>query len=175
MKNLRNSFTEDDFPKKELPVTHKDEFLEKLGNMPSAKKYNYRFMKIAAVFVLLVGLAFVFVQQNATDDEEEVNAVQITKELKKVETEYLANINTEWKNFLAVATDEKLIRRYKQKLTQLDADYKQISKEFKADKNNLFVVEDLIRNLQTRLSLLKDIQEHIKILNAKKDQNETTI
>lgn len=175
MKNLRNSFTEDDFPKKELPVTHKDEFLEKLSKLPSKKTYNYRLMKIAAVFVLLVGLAFVFVQQNATDDEDEVNTVQITKELKKVETEYLANIDTEWKNFLAVATDEKLIRRYKQKLTQLDADYKQISKEFKADKNNLFVVEDLIRNLQTRLSLLKDIQKHIKILNAKKDQNETAI
>ena len=151
MKNLRNSFTEDDFPKKELPVTHKDEFLEKLSKLPSKKTYNYRLMKIAAVFVLLVGLAFVFVQQNATDDEDEVNTVQITKELKKVETEYLANIDTEWKNFLAVATDEKLIRRYKQKL------------------------EDLIRNLQTRLSLLKDIQKHLKILNAKKDQNETAI
>lgn len=173
MKNLRNSFTEDDFSKKELPVTHKDEFLEKLSKLSSKKTYNNRLMKIAAVFVLLVGLAFVFMQQNAAD--EEVNTVQITKELKKIETEYLANINTEWKNFLAVATDEKLIRRYKQKLTQLDADYKQISEEFKADKNNLFVVEDLIRNLQTRLSLLKDIQEHIKILNAKRDQNETTI
>lgn len=173
MKNLRNSFTEDDFSKKELPVTHKDEFLEKLSKLSSKKTYNNRLMKIAAVFVLLVGLAFVFMQQNAADDE--VNTVQITKELKKIETEYLANINTEWKNFLAVATDEKLIRRYKQKLTQLDADYKQISEEFKADKNNLFVVEDLIRNLQTRLSLLKDIQKHIKILNTKKEQNETTI
>lgn len=173
MKNLRNSFTEDDFSKKELPVTHKDEFLEKLSKLSSKKTYNNRLMKIAAVFVLLVGLAFVFMQQNAADDE--VNTVQITKELKKIETEYLANINTEWKNFLAVATDEKLIRRYKQKLTQLDADYKQISEEFKADKNNLFVLEDLIRNLQTRLSLLKDIQKHIKILNAKRDQNETTI
>ena len=68
-----------------------------------------------------------------------------------------------------------VIYDFKEKLTDLDNDYQEISRSFKNDSNNILVIESLVENLQTRLQLLKDIQVHINILNQKTEQNENTI
>ena len=80
----------------------------------------------------------------------------------------------EWQNFLELAKDENLIQRYKSKLEDLDTDYRLISEQFKHDTNNILVIQDLVNNLQTRLQLLKDIQQHIILLNQKNEQHEST-
>lgn len=174
MKDIRNTFSESDFPEKKLPQGHREEFLEKLQSR-SAKKPRQKnsWWKIAAALIVLVGLGFVLLQNNETNDFPEADAIAL--ELQQIEKQYLQEIKTEWEKFLKLAKDEKLIARYKEKLQQLDTDYKEISMDYNADKNNIQAVEDLIRNLQTRLSLLKDIQEHIKILNQKNEQHETII
>ena len=167
-------FSDSDFPEKQLPQGHREEFLEKLQKKNSQKpKQKNNWWKIAATLVVLVGLGFVLLQNRETDDFPEADTIAL--ELQQIETQYLQEIETEWENFLKIATDQKLIARYKEKLKQLDTDYKEISKSYQANKNNLLAVEDLIRNLQTRLTLLKEIQEHIKILNQKTNNNETFI
>ena len=82
------------------------------------------------------------------------------------------SINREWKNFLILTTDKDLVRRYEKRLLDLDKDYQAVSKQFKEDTNDIATVENLIDNLQTRLQLLKDIQEHIKIINQQNEPYE---
>ena len=67
------------------------------------------------------------------------------------------------------------MERFKVRLNELDKDYQEISSQFNQDSNNIAVIESLVENLQTRLKLLKDIQEHIKILNQNNEQNEKSI
>lgn len=168
----RIQFSDSDFPKEQLPKGHREEFLKKLRENEKPKHKN-NYWKIAAALVILLGLGFVLMQNSETDEFPEADSIAL--ELQQIETQYLKEIETEWENFLKLAKDQKLIARFKEKLNELDADYKEISAQYSEDKNNIQAVEDLIRNLQTRLSLLKDIQEHIKILNQKNEQHETII
>ena len=145
---------------KNLPINHRKEFLEKL-NSNQSKKSNNLFLKIASVLVVALTVGFFTLEKPVVEENP------LIAQVAQVEKEYLANIETEWQNFKAIATDSILVKRYEKRLTDLDADYQEVSKAFKNDTNNILVVESLIDNLQTRLQLLKDIQEHIKILNQK--------
>jgi len=169
--DIRDLFSADDeFGYNKLPVNHKKDFVDKLKANSKSKKKNWRWFQVAAVVLICFGLGFVFLDNETTDDDQILIA-----QIEKVEKEYLKNINTEWQNFLAIATDQNLINRYEEKLSDLDKDYQEISQAFRKDTNNILVVESLIQNLQTRLQLLKDIQEHINILNQKTEQNEEII
>ena len=175
-RDIRELFKNEDFEAKyDLPQNHRDDFLEKLKSNQSNKskqsnQSKYLFLKIAAVLIVAIAISFtVFNSQNI-----EVPS-PIIAQIEAVEAEYLNNINEEWINFIAVAEDENLVSRYKEKLTDLDNDYQEISRSFKNDSNNILVIESLVENLQTRLQLLKDIQVHINILNQKTEQNENTI
>ena len=99
----------------------------------------------------------------------------IVAQIEAVEAKYLEDIEEEWENFVAIADDAILVERFRKKLNALDADYHDISIQFKQDSNNILVIESLVENLQTRLQLLKDIQNHIKILNQINEQHENTI
>lgn len=170
----RIQFSDSDFPERQLPDGHREEFLKKVReNTVENPKRKKNYWKIAAVLVVLIGVGFILMQNKGVDEFPEVDAIAL--ELRQIETQYLKEIETEWEKFLKLAKDQKLISRYKEKLNELDADYKEISADYHANKYNLQAVEDLIRNLQTRLSILKDIQEHIKILNQKNGQHETFI
>lgn len=168
--DIRNLFKEDD-ELKTLPKNHRTEFLNKLKK-PTKNKYTSNvWFKIAATLIiaLTVGLSLIYTKPKT----EEVSP--IIAQIEAVEAEYLKNIETEWKRFVAIADDSVLVDRFKKKLDDLDADYKEISLKFKSDTNNILVIESLVENLQTRLQLLKDIQKHIKILNQKNEHNENTI
>lgn len=168
--DIRDLFKEED-SLKSLPKNHRTEFLEKLQRQPSKKKTSFSWLRIAAV--LLVALTIGFSIFYSKPDTEEVSPM--VAQIEAVEAEYLQNIEIEWQNFLAIAEDEVLVERFRKKLDELDADYQDISIQFKEDSNNILVIEALVDNLQTRLQILKDIQKHIKILNQKNEQHESTI
>lgn len=167
--DIRDLFKEDE-DLKTPPANHRNEFLEKLKKQNQSKKPSLKWLKIAAVFIvaLTVGLSVFY-------KEKTENVSPMIAQIEAVEAEYLKEIDAEWKNFVAIADDEMLVDRFKKKLDELDNDYKIISKQFKSDANNIQVVEALVKNLQTRLQILKDIQEHINILNQKNEQNEKSI
>jgi uncharacterized membrane-anchored protein YhcB (DUF1043 family) len=173
-RDIRDLFKEDDTAEKQLSANHRIEFLEKLKDETKPKQSLFLWLKIAAV--LVVGLLIGFTMFNTETIEK---PSPIIAQVEAVEAEYLKNIDAEWQSFIAVANDEKLVKRFERKLNDLDEDYKEIAFEFKENSNNILVVEALVDNLQTRLQILKDIQEHIKILNQdtnqKIEQNENTI
>jgi hypothetical protein len=169
-RDIRDLFKEeDDF--KSLPVNHRTEFLERLKKQPDKKSTNFPWLKIAAVLLvaLTAGLNIFY----DTPDEAEVSP--IVAQIEMVETEYLKNIEAEWESFLSVAEDSMLVKRFENKLIELDTDYQEISLQFRQDSNDIFVVEDLINNLKKRLNLLKDIQSQIKLINQKNELHENSI
>jgi len=168
IRQLFNTSSEDEVHN--LPDNHRDVFLNKLRVQQQPKTIMKLWLKIAAVLVVALAVTFGISEFRANDDE-----LPMLAQIEAVEAEYLKNIATEWDNFVRLTDDEHLIARFKTKLSQLDADYQELSKAFKDDANNIFVVENLIDNLQTRLQLLKDIQRHINILNQNNEQHENTI
>lgn len=168
--DIRPLFKDDVVAKKQLPANHRTEFLEKLKSEQKPKANTFLWLKIAGVLVvgLLIGTAIF----NAETIEQ---PSPIIAQIEAVEAEYLKNIDMEWQSFIAIANDDKLVKRFEEKLNELDLDYKEIAFEFKEDANNILIVEALVENLQTRLGLLKDIQAHIKILNQKNDTYENTL
>ena len=173
--DIRDLFNDEEPSGKQLPDNHKQEFYDKLkASRPrktSKLNSNYVF-KVAAIVALFVAITFAMFT-TTTNVSEAVVATPVETQIDMIEQQYLANIDLEWNNFISVTTDEKLIKRYRDKLDDLDNDYQEISEKFKVSNNNIQVIESLVENLKTRLQLLKDIQEHIKILNQKNEQYET--
>nr|WP_321222890.1 hypothetical protein [uncultured Psychroserpens sp.] len=161
---------------KQLPDNHRQEFYDQLkASRPRREsKLNTNYLiKIAAIITLFVALTVALFTTLDNTSKQIVEEPSIETQIERIEKEYLASIDLEWQRFLTVANDEKLVERYKDKLDDLTRDYKEISLQFKEDNNNISVIESLVENLQTRLQLLKDIQEHIKVLNQKNEQYET--
>ncbi|WP_417871739.1 hypothetical protein [Winogradskyella sp.] len=167
--DIRDLFKEEE-DLKTLPDNHRAEFLDKLNKQKQSKNKRYTWIGAVAVVVVALTIGFALFTKQPTE-----NISPFIAQVEAVEAEYLEEIKTEWQNFVALADDEVLVARFKKKLDELDNDYKIISKQFKSDANNIQVVEALVENLQTRLQILKDIQEHIKILNQKNEQNEKSI
>jgi len=176
--DLRELFKKTDLSEKKLPINHKDEFILKLTKKSFKKNRKRSFSyiaNIAAFFLILCMVSYFFFYQNPSSKTEIVKKTNIETQLKQIEKEYLANINKEWNNFLVLSNDQNLIKRFEQKLKDLDLDYQEISLKYKKEPNNILIIENLIDNLSTRLQLLKDIQEHIKLLNKETHKNESII
>jgi len=169
--NIRNLFKQEVLQKKKLPDSHREGFLEKLTASKKKRKRITMLYKYAAIFSILFSIGFVVTnlfskENNATDTALEI-------QLREIEKTYLENIDKEWQSFIVLTKDEKLIKRYEDKLGELNEGYQEISSQYKIDKNNMIVIEALIENLKTRLQLLQDIQQHINLLN--KEHENTTI
>ena len=172
--DIRDLFKDDDFTKKELPSSHRAEFLDKLNASKAEKKNTFNFydlLKIAAILFVFLSVGY-FSIKSLGNQPKAIEETALQKQIKAVEAQYLKTIEAEWENFIGIAKDDKLVTRYKQKLKSLDVDYKDISEKFKANANDIAIVEALVENLKRRLQLLKDIQEHIKILNQENDNYE---
>ena len=167
--DIRNLFKEEE-DLKTLPDNHRAEFLDKLNKQKQSKNKRYTWIGAVAVVVVALTIGFALFTKQPTE-----NISPFIAQVEAVEAEYLEEIKTEWQNFIALADDEVLVARFKKKLDELDADYKNISIQFRANPNNIEIVELLIDNLQTRSQILKDIQEHIKILNQNNEQYEKSL
>jgi septation ring formation regulator EzrA len=95
---------------------------------------------------------------------EETAQPSLFTEMKSIEDEYLKHIASEWKTFQLTATDESLVKKYKERLENLDESYQELKQTFLVQKNSLTTLEKMIKNLQMRLTLLQEIQQHLKRL-----------
>lgn len=173
-RDIREIFKNKQLPKKKLPNLHEDEFLRKLENFNKNEKPKpkpiLQIFKIAVsiVLILFVGYYFLNIKINSKNESRTLAQVQ------QIEREYLKHIKTEWNNFIKLTNDKNLIKKYEEKLTNLDLSYQEISNQYITDKNNIIVIRALIENLKNRLELLEDIQQHINLLNKKNNQYENS-
>ncbi len=167
--DIRDLFNSDEFPKKKLPVSHQEEFLKKLQEVerkePRRKK-AISFLKAVAIIALVFSVG-VYLQT----ESGQKTALEI--QVEEIEKAYLKDIDKEWKAFIKITDDQNLIQKYREKLQELDDSYKEISRQYRKDVNDISVLESLIENLQRRLQLLKEIKEHIIELNQKNKSDET--
>ncbi|BAO76706.1 hypothetical protein [Winogradskyella sp. PG-2] len=169
-RDIRELFSEEK-DLKILPENHRTEFLDKLKKQLKKKSNSFFWLRIAAVVIVALTVGFnVFYNKPVTEEISPMIA-----QIEAVESKYLEDIENEWESFVAITSDELLVARYKKRLDELDEDYQEISNQFKVDSNNILVIESLVENLKTRLQILKDIQEHIKILNQNNEQYEKSI
>ena len=170
-------FRENDFPEKRLPENHEEEFLAKLNKLHKAKNKQFPLSKklaVAACTLLFLGLVgYYFTKEDNlgnTDFEDDIIVFGAEQE-----QQYLANIDREWERFLSLTDDQVLIERYRNRLDELDRDYQELSELYQLEKDNVVVLEALVENLKIRLRLLKDIQEHIQLLNQKKQHDKKVL
>ena len=168
--DIRYLFDKEKLIKKELPNSHRKDFINKLQNTTKEKtsKKKFYFLKVASVLILMiVGVSIYF----TFSKNEPSNS--ILAQVDKIEKEYIVNINKEWNQFIEITDDTKLVNKYQNKLNQLKSDYKKITRNLQENPDDVFVLESLISNLQQRLELIKNIKEHINELNQNKKSNET--
>lgn len=172
--DIRKLFETEVEADKKLTVSHRDEFQRKLkASKPERKQKQgiQRYVKYAAAILVFIALGYV--SFNTLSEKPIIKKSALELQLKEVEQQYLENIEKEWQSFKALTNDTKLVERYEKELNELNDDYQIISAQFKADSHNISIVENLVNNLQRRLQLLKDIQEHIKLLNQENGHHET--
>ncbi|MDT0557144.1 hypothetical protein RM697_00705 [Ichthyenterobacterium sp. W332] len=178
--DIRKLFkNEDKLTNEKMPQGHEARFLNKLDEaLPETKHEGFRFnlMKIAASVVILFGLgygAFKFMRHPIENTDQPQDIVQlktlgdISPDLKKVEDYYLANINLELSKIKLTPANKELFDSYVNRLQELNAEYKVLSKELTEDGPNERTVDALINNLKFRLDLLYRLKEQLKdISNA---------
>ncbi len=172
--DIRDLFKDSHIERKELPDQHREEFYQKLkASRPRRhSKLNSGYLwKVAIIIILFV--AFTLTIFNSSDRiSNQVVETPIEMQFEVIEKQYLAYIDKEWDSFVSMADDDRLVKRYKSKLENLSQNYLQLNQQLKEDPNNILLIEALVENLKSRLSLLKDIQKHIHIINQNNEQNE---
>jgi hypothetical protein len=178
-KDLKNMLQEDKILKGKLSKNHRANFKAQLQReLHSSKRLNYSFFKIAASFVVIFGLGSIFYFSNKTAikpiESAKIESLgSISPELKKIENYYIASINTLISSLEETEENKELLDGYFEKLSELTADYKVLTKELNTEGLNEKTINALIENLQLRLKLLYQLKEQLNELkNLNKLENE---
>jgi hypothetical protein len=180
-KDLRDMFKNEPMNSGELSKNHRKKFENKLfKEMHTKKRKNNQFLKIAASFLVIIGLGsslFYFSNDTVTPPVQTAkieNLGSISPELKKIENYYLASIQTEISSLEKTSENEELLDGYLEKIGELTTDYKSLTKELNTEGLNEKTINALIDNLQLRLKLLYQLKEQLndlKNINLKNNEN----
>ena len=164
-----------------LSKNHRKNFEAKLQKeLHTSKQKSNQFLKIAASFLIIVGLGtsiFYFSTDTVVDNVETAKIESlgsISPELKKIENYYLASIHTEISNLHKTPENKELLDGYLEKIGELTKEYKSLTEELNTEGLNERTINALINNLQLRLKLLYQLKEQLnelKKLNLKENEN----
>lgn len=160
---------------------HEQRFLKRLeSELPVSKGPTFPWFKIAAAFIILLGLgAYIFVPWNEQDPveativeknnpvpERGISLGDLSPDLKKVEDYYMVNINLELSQLEISDRNKALIDSYMERLEELNMEYKKLNKELNEIGPNDQTITALIKNLQLRLQLLHKLKDKLKELQT---------
>ena len=189
-RDIRKLFEEDSkLSKGKMPEGHEARFLQKLDEaLPETKSNTFFFMKIAAGLVILFGLGFAIYTQIgpvntdpkvvvSTTNQSQIKSLgDVSPDLKKLETVYLANINMALAKLDYEPENMELIDGYLKRLAELNKEYDRLNKELSETGPNYETIDALINNLKLRLNLLQRLKDQLNELNNNQNnQNETNI
>lgn len=142
----------------EIENNHEDRFLAKLKTKKQSNKY-FLPIAIAASIVLFLGISIFYkseVQKNdfqfaskETRQTDSIFTVLIEKELEKI-------------NEKKSPENKKIIGDALIQMKVLDQDYEKIIKELETNGESKQIIYAMISNLQTRISFLQTVLEHIE-------------
>ena len=165
---------------------HESRFKSRLDKELPLKNNQFSFLRIAASFLVLVGVGIFSYQyiNNGTPQEivktteNKINSIaDVSPDLKKVENYYLAKINYQISKIKITDENEDLLEVYFSQLADLQKEYKELNAKLKIEEPvNDETIDKLIENLQMRLLLLKQLKKKLnKIENIKNKQNEPSV
>lgn len=190
MQDIRKML-QDDAAKEQLkmPAGHQAIFKKRLKKeLPKTQQNSHWFLKIAASVVIAVGIGIITFKMVSTPNQTTVATTSeepkktseqprmitlgdLSPDLKKVETYYVANINLELSELNVTPQNKQLLDGYLARLGVLNTEYESLTKELNTIGPNEKTVSALISNLQLRLQLLQKLKE--KLNELKLENNET--
>ena len=149
---------EHDWDTEDIEFKHEQRFLDRLNSNKPSKKY-FLAIAIAASVVLFIGISLLHrteVKENEfqfaskeTQQTDSIFTVLIEKELEKI-------------NEKKSPENKKIITDALKQMKVLDQDYEKIIKELETNGESKQIIYAMISNLQTRISFLQTVLEHIE-------------
>ena len=139
---------------------HKKRFAEKLKTKRTKKRYFIAFATAASI-ALLFGLSIF----NSGNGLKKTNDLQFaSKETKQTDSIFSALIQNELIKIKDKKSpeNEKIINDALLQMQALDSDYEKIKLELIANGENKQIIYAMISNLQTRISFLQNVMQHIE-------------
>lgn len=175
-----------------LPEGHEERFTARLDRELHTRKsdgFGWSWIGIAASVVMLAGI-YIFWQasdssvpasqpvvnaNHAGSGQEKISLGDLSPELQRIETYYVANINMALADLPAGSEHKTLVEGYMDRLIMLNKAYKGLQEELNQDGPNDQVINALIENLQMRLKLLQNLKVQLNQLNTSYHENEQII
>jgi hypothetical protein len=185
--DLRKLFTQEKEERFIMKAGHEERFMDLLDKeLPKSKSSYMYFFKIAASMLVLISAGiFAYVQFNPevpvkttvvekSSQENEISPItlgDLSPDLKKVESYYVANINLEISKLEISESNKSLVDSYLARLSDLNMEYDVLNDELNTMGPNDQTITALIKNLQLRLELLHKLKD--KLNELKSSENET--
>lgn len=176
--NFKERFkANDDDLSLKMPNGHEARFLNKLDKQLPKKTSRFQ-LKLVASVLLIIGLSvsgmLYLNRSNPNNDpktQELVNTKptetqktlgDISPDLKKIESFYLANINLQLADMKITANNKALFESYITELDHLNNEYQKLNNELNSKGVNSDIVNALISNLKLRLSLMQRLNNKLQ-------------
>jgi len=189
-RDLRKLFEEEQKEEQfEMGEGHEKRFMDLLEKeLPQQKNPFFFILKIAAAILVLVsigtilfmnredtGIKTTIVDKNpGVETKPAISLGDLSPDLKKVESYYVANINLELSKLNISDDNKELVDSYLERLAELNVEYKNLNAELNQIGPNDQTIAALIRNLQLRLQLLQKLKEKLnEVQSSKNEQYET--
>ncbi len=165
----------------EPSIGHRKRFLDKLNAkdtvVKTVKKGSnwWKHLSIAASVILLIGLS---VTQLKNDNTRQDKVAEISPEVSNTQVYFANLIQEQVKTLQKESTPEtkKIIDDTLLQLRKLEANAAELEQDLINGGNTKLILSAMIKNFQTRIDLLQDVQnqiEAIKNLKDYKDENYT--
>jgi len=172
-----------------LSEGHEARFLEKLDAATEDRKKPgiYMWMRIAALFVVALGIGSYFYFNNndlvsdsqlvnndgdsKTTVESRISLGDLSPDLKKVEDYYMAGINVQLASLNVTDDNRELVDSYMEKMAELDKAYQALNLELSETGPTEATITALIDNLQLRLELLFKLKRKLQELKNQNNEN----
>lgn len=142
----------------ELNKNHNELFLSKLQNKKTKRNYFIP-LAVAASLLLIIGISFFY-----KSNEEPKNLQFASSETRQTDSIFTVIIEKELLKIKEKKSPENeiIIQDALKQMKLLDIDYQCIIQELKSDGENKSIILALITNLQTRISFLQNVLQHIE-------------
>jgi hypothetical protein len=107
-------------------------------------------------------------------EQKGISLGDLSPNLKKLETYYVANINLELSKLEISDENEMLIDSFMEHLDALNTEYKNLNEELNEIGPNDQTISALIKNLQLRLQLLQKLKKKLNELKTSKNEQVET-
>ncbi|MEM9143808.1 MAG: hypothetical protein AAGA86_12535 [Bacteroidota bacterium] len=159
---------------------HRLRFLEKLHTLDKTvhlvpkKRWNWqRPLAIAASVVVFFSIGlYLFIDMTTKEDQ----VAEISPEVSRTQF-YFANLIEQQVKELEkhhAPETEKIISDTLEQLNKLEVDYGHLEEDLLNGGNSKLILSAMITNFQTRIDLLKDVQDQIETIKTLKEYNNET-